>query len=328
MKKLSFATVIILITGLFIIVSSMFFWNNSSTAPSNDETVQDFLITKGSSAEKIANDLKDQGLIKNPLAFKFYVQLTGKAKKIPPGEFRIASNLNLEDVIDVLLKGPVEIWVTIPEGLRREEIVERFVENLNLVGIEASEFRSNFLIQTQGLEGFLYPDTYLFPLDVSAEKVVMKLQSTFDLKFDSEMKNDLVKTGLNLNEAVTLASIIERETLTADERPIVAGIYFNRLNNDWPLQADATVQYALGASSNWWPKNLTRVDLEINSPYNTYKYMGLPDAPIANPGIVSLKSVVYSEDTDYMYYIHDPEGQIHYAETLSQHNANVARYLK
>ena len=142
------------------------------------------------------------------------------------------------------------------------------------------------------------------------------------------MKNDLVKTGLNLNEAVTLASIIERETLTSEERPIVAGIYFNRLNNDWPLQADATVQYAIGTNRNWWPKNLTRADIEINSPYNTYKSQGLPIAPIASPGIVSLSAVVYPEDTDYMYYIHDSEGKIHYAETLSEHNANVAKYLR
>jgi len=135
--------------------------------------------------------------------------------------------------------------------------------------------------------------------------------------------------GLSLEEVVILASLLERETITDEERPIVAGILLNRLNADWPLQVDASVQYALGDSKEWWPRPLTRDQIEnTTSRYNTYKYSGLPVGPISNPGISSLKAVANPEDTDYWYYIHDDDGKIHYAKTLEQHNANIAKYLK
>jgi UPF0755 protein len=336
LKKLGFITVSLLIISLVFALVGIFFWRSLSQAPGKDETVHRFLIVKGSSAEKIAKDLEDEKLIKSAFVFKFYTQVMGVSGKIPPGEFRIPGNLSLKGVVNLLLKGPVEVWVTIPEGLRREEISERFINSLSLEGIAADEFRANFLMLTQGFEGYLYPDTYLFPLDITPNKVVEKMRATFDLKFTDEMRKALQARGVTLEKAVIMASLLERETLTDAERPVVAGILYNRLENEWPLQVDATVQYAVAnvacgtriVGCDWWPKGLTKGDLEIDSPFNTYRKTGLPLAPIANPGIASLSAVTYPEDVAYMYYIHDAEGLIHYAETLSEHNQNISKYLQ
>lgn len=316
----------IVITG---VVVGFVWYKGATSAPSNTRDEMRFVISKGSSAAKIGEDLEKAGLIKSALAFKFYTQLNGEAGRIPPGEFLVPKNLNLEELISYLKKGPKEIWVTIPEGLRREQIAERVADQLNLAPEENEAFRTDFLDLTKNAEGTLFPDTYLFPKDATAKMVVDKLTSTFNARFS--YNGDGV---LRRNEALVLASIIERETLTDAERPIVAGVLINRMNMGWPLQADATAQYAHGSvrcggktSCDWWLPP-TRADLEINSPYNTYVIKGLPPSPISNPGISSLNAAANPESTDYMFYIHDRDGNIHFAETLAEHNANVQRYLR
>lgn len=303
-------------------------WYFSQTAPpSTSREEKRFVITKGSSATKIAKDLEEAGLIKSALAFKVYTQLNGISGNIPPGEFSIPQNLNIEQLISHLRKGPTELWVTIPEGLRREEIVEKVIEQLEIK--DAAAFRQEFLSLTEGDEGYLFPDTYLFPKEATAERVVNLLKSTFNAKFTYAGKGVLSR-----EEAVILASIIERETITDEERPIVAGVLLNRMDQGWPLQADATAQYALGTARcrgkvdcDWWVPPL-RANLEVNSPYNTYVINGLPPAPISNPGLSSLNAAANPAETDYMFYIHDRNGKIHFAQTLEQHNQNVQKYLR
>ena len=304
-----------------LIVALGIFWFYSNTkAPSNDSKFSDFLITKGTSAMQVGNNLYKAGLIKSPLAYKIYIQFTGKSGKIPAGEFRIASNMNLFQVVESLLKGPIELWVTIPEGLRREEIARKFAQSLDKNDV----FEDEFLVASKGKEGTLFPDTYLFPKDASASAIVAKMTSTFKSKTASL---DSSGSPLSFHEKLILASIIERETKTDEERPIVAGVLMNRLNIGMALQVDAAVQYAVGTPKNWWPI-LTRDDLTSVSKFNTYKYAGLPPSPIANPGISSIKAAYAPKDSDYWYYIHDPKGLIHYAKTLSEHNANVSKYLE
>jgi UPF0755 protein len=184
-------------------------------------------------------------------------------------------------------------------------------------------------------EGFLFPDTYLFPKTASAELVVNKMKQTFNKKLSNKIKSDIKGSNYTLSQMVTLASIVERETVTDEERPIVAGILFKRLEAGWPLQADAAVQYAKANAKcqkakvecKWWPK-LTRQDLEIDSLYNTYKYRGLPPGPIANPGLSSIKAVVYPKESPYWFYLHEGDGSIHFASNLEEHNNNIEKYLK
>lgn len=299
---------------VFCLAGLIFWFYQSTKAVSANSEYGSFVIEKGESAAQVGTSLQKAGYIRSGIAFKIYLQFTGQAGSIKTGEFRLSPSYNLFQAVSALSKGPIEIWVTIPEGLRREEIASKFEASLD----KDQSFVDEFMASSKGEEGYLFPDTYLFPKDASASAVVVKMRSTFDQKTAS----------LNLSRNnVILASLIERETKTAAERPVVAGILLNRVNAGMPLQVDASVQYAVGTSKNWWPI-LTETDLKVNSPYNTYKFAGLPPGPIANPGLSSLEAAANPTANDYFYYIHDTSGQIHYAKTLEEHNANVLKYLR
>lgn len=325
--------IIPLLLIIFLIVGGFYWWNQNNKPVSTDESLQSFIIPKGYSASQIGNKLENQSLIKGSLAFKIYVQVTSKSKKIQAGEYLLAPNFSLFKIVNQLISGPVEEWVTIPEGLRREEVVEKYINVLKRDEADAAIFRQDFLALTSDEEGFLFPDTYLFPKAVSASIVVNKMLTTFDSKISTQMETDIIASEYDLDQVIILASIIERETRNDEERPIVAGILLNRLDIGMGLQVDATVQYALattecraGTTCNWWPI-LTREDMSINSSYNTYKYAGLPPTPIANPSLSSISAVIYPMVSPYLYYLHDGDGKIHYAETLEGHNENIRRYL-
>lgn len=310
---------------LFIIVvlavGGTSWWYSAARPASADISLKDFLIVKGSSASQIGNKLEKEGLIRNALAFKIYVQVSGNARSIQAGEYRLSPSFSLFKMVEELTSGPAEIWVTIPEGLRAEEIAGRFASAFG----QGEDFVQEFLSASGDIEGFLFPDTYLFPKDAEAEAVVNKMRATFDIK-TAEFKEGIDASSLSLREIVILASIIERETKTEEERPMVAGVLINRLNIGMGLQADATVQYAVGSPENWWPI-LTKEDLQVNSPYNTYRFRGLPPGPIANAGLSSIKAAVFPEDNDFLYYLHDAKGQVYFARTLEEHNENVRKYL-
>jgi UPF0755 protein len=322
MKKLFFIPLLL----IFIFAAGgVWFYKNIQPVSSNQD-YKDFLITRGASASQIGSKLESSGFIKSALAFKIYTQFTGKAGGIQTGEFRLTSSFTLFQTVDQLLRGPTELWVVIPEGLRREEIAAKFTTGLD----RDASFTAEFLDASRYVEGTLFPDTYLFAKDVKADSVVNKMTRTFSAKTN----NLAASSTLSFDQRVVLASIIERETKTAQERPIVAGILLNRIGIGMPLQVDAAVQYAVASAKcknqpigcSWWIP-LTRDDLAINSPYNTYKFAGLPPGPISNPGESSLEAAFNPSETDFLYYIHDKEGQIHYAKTLAEHNTNIAKYL-
>ena len=329
MKKLLLSLLMLVV----FTAMSIFWWNSNAKSVSNDGTIVRLLIPKGYSATQIANKLASEDLIRSSLAFKFYIQLTGKTKNIQAGEYDLAKNLSLFGVLQEFAKGPTEVWVTVPEGLRREEIVEKFIVGLDKKGDEAISFRSEFLAQSKGFEGRLFPDTYLFWRGTSASKVVNKMTSTFDTKISQSKKVDNA-TSLTFNERLVLASLIERETITDKERPLVAGILIKRLNAGWPLQVDAANQYAVSTRNcvsvtencEWWP-TLSREDLQIISPFNTYKNQGLPPSPIASPGLTSFEAASNPKNSSYWFYLHDPKGEIHFAETIEEHNINIRKYL-
>jgi UPF0755 protein len=315
MKKLLFLPLFI---GLILTAFAVWFYINAQPVSSKKD-FSNLVITKGASASQIGNKLQSSGFIRSALAFKVYIQFTSQSGKLQSGQFRLSPSFSLFQNIDALFNGPIEIWVTIPEGLRREEVAAKFATALG----KDSTFINEFLIASKGKEGYLFPDTYLFPLDSQVPSIVKKMEDTFSAK-----TSDLTPQGSSLTfaEAVTLASLLERETKTDAERPIVAGILVNRLDAGMPLQVDAAVQYAVGSSKDWWPI-LSLNDLQIKSPHNTYKFAGLPPTPIANPGLLSLKAAFSPTVNQYWYYIHDTSGQIHYAKTLAEHNANIAKYL-
>lgn len=323
MKKIFLAT-----AALILCAGLLFFWWKSVIQPvSGDTQTVDFLINKGVSASTIAANLYEKGLIKSPLAFRLYTQLTGSSKKIIAGEYSLSPSYSIYKTVDILLKGPTEVWVTIPEGLRKEQVAVKFA--LGLLKKDQDAFVQNFLSTTRGKEGYLFPDTYLFPKTVSAEAVVAKMLSTFEKR--TGFKTD----DVSIKDTLIIASIVERETLGSEEKPVVAGILIKRLKAGWPLQADATLQYAVATTRcqnnyfecKWWD-TVSASDLEIKSAYNTYKSPGLPPAPICNPGLTSIKAAGEPEASDFWFYLHDTSGEIHYTRSVEEHNANVRKYLK
>jgi len=323
-----------LIIFFSVIVGILVWWKKSSGPVSSDFSEVRLIIPKGYSVTQVARKLEERGLIKNILAFKVYVQVKGKSREIKAGEYDLKKNLTLKEITEVLLRGPSEVWITVPEGLRREEIALKFTDGLEKMGDEREFFLSEFLSLTKTKEGYLFPDTYLFSRNVSAGKVVAAMLRNFEKRI-AELDKDISSSKYDINQILTMASLVEREVLFDDERLVVAGILLKRLESDWPLQVDAAVQYAVASSrcnvmsancKNWWPILIGK-DIKINSQYNTYKYKGLPPAPISNPGILSIKAVLYSKETDYWYYLHDKDGKIHYAKTLEGHNLNIRKYL-
>ncbi|MDO8503666.1 MAG: endolytic transglycosylase MltG [bacterium] len=331
MRKLLFVPLLIILA----VISLLIWWNvNSREVNDKDNTAQPFLITRGQSASVIAKNLEKQGLIRSNSVFRLYLEVTGNAEKIQAGEYTLSPNLNLRAIASLLLSGPQELWVTYPEGIRREEIALRTISTLGLKGDQAQIFWDEFIVSSEDHEGYLFPDTYLFARDISALKVVNKLKSTF------KVKTTEVKSGsLTLEQIVNLASIVERETITDEEKPIVAGILTNRLNIGMALQADATLQYVTGTrrcggqtlvemlSCQWWVPPTVQ-DKEIVSSYSTYGRRGLPQGPIGNPGLKSIEAAANSTDSPYLYYLHDAAGKIHYARTLDEHNENITKYLR
>lgn len=288
------------------------------------QTLQQFAIPKNQSVIKIGQRLQEAGLIKSGLAFRLAATWTNQAQKIQAGSFELSPSLTLFEVIEKLTQGTNDVWVTIPEGLRREEIAASLEQyDLNAFDKEV------FLAQTVGLEGRLYPDTYLLPKLIDTQAVVNLLTRTFEQKMIEPYQDQIEASDYTLQELLTLASIVQREAHNPEQMRQVAAILYRRLNIGMPLQVDATLQYAKGynqQTGKWWDAPL-RVDKEIESAYNTYLNPGLPPQPICNPGAQAFQAVLEPGQNNYLFYLHDRDGSIHYGRTLEEHNQNISRYL-
>lgn len=308
---------VLLLLVLVLSVVGIFFWE-ISLAPVNpsDKSIRQFTVEKGEALKAVAHSLEQKGLIRSWLIFVLQVKKQGLSGQIQAGDFKLSPSLSSGQVLEVLNHGTKDIWVTIPEGWRKEEIDERLVKLLGFTSGDFSQIAS---------EGYMFPDTYLIPKNATASFVVDLMRQNFDKKITAKKFS-----GLSLLEIVTLASIVERETKHSQDRPLVAGILLKRLQHDWPLEVDATLQYALGYSAsekNWWRKNLTQDDLNLNSPYNTRIYKGLPPGPISNPGLASLQAVFNPQDSPYWFYLSDKNGNMHYAKTIEEHTENIKKFL-
>lgn len=315
MKKLLASVIIV-----GIIAFGAWFWWQQGLTPvnKNDKTPVMFVVPKGAGIREIANNLKDQGLIRDDVVFFLYVRKNGIDKKIQAGDFRLNPSMTGKQIAKALTMGSIDIWVTVPEGKRAEEVAEILKEAMPTYDDTWTEE----LVQH---EGYLFPDTYLIPRDATIEQIVSLMRNTFDARY-AEIEN---KTNLTDQEIVILASMIEREARHDEDRPLVSSVMHNRLAIGMPLQIDATVQYALGYDTGertWWKKGLTLEDLKLQSLYNTYARPGLPPGPIASPGLAVLKAAANPADTDYLYYITDKSGTNRYARTGEEHNRNIERY--
>jgi UPF0755 protein len=326
MKKLALILAFLLVVGG---VGGAAAWRYYM-APVNPQDHQTKLISvsKGQSFTSVAAKLTEAGLIRHPYVLRIAAYQTDKNRSIQAGSFKLSPSMTPEEILENMAHGRLDISVTILEGWRREEIADSlatvFTDN-NL-----SFDKAAFLAATKGKEGYLFPDTYLLPLTTDAGTVVSLLESTLQKKLTAADQQGIKASGHTLYEILTMASIVEREARTDESRKLVAGILWKRVANNWPIQADATLQFAKGYSKTektWWAEPLA-VDKEINSPYNTYKNIGLPPGPICSPSLSSIEATIFPKESSAWYYITDTKGGMHYADTIQQHNKNVETYLR
>jgi UPF0755 protein len=307
-----------------------------------------FSVAPGETADTIAANLAAAGLLKDTELFLNYVRFHGLDSGLEAGDFLLSPQMTIPELAGALTEGVLrEVEVRFLEGWRLEEMAN-YLQEVNAAQIDAGEFLTiaqrqapfdlsgyDFLASLPPeatLEGFLFPDTYRVPPDADAAYLVNKMLQNFGNRVTPAMRQAYGFYGLNLREAVTLASIVEREAVVQEERPFIAGVFLNRLDMEMKLEADPTIQYALGYDENsgkWWKNPLTLDDLAFDSPYNTYLVTGLPPGPIANPGLASLQAVAEPAQTEFIFFVVDctaaTPGSHVFSATYEEHLANVQR---
>ncbi len=309
-----------------------------------DNTPIRFIIEPGESVTQVAGDLKAQGLIADNELFRRYVQYKGLDAGIQAGTYTLNKTMTIPEIARTLQKAEAqEQQVTIPEGKRLEEVAALVSEQTTIpadmfLQMAQTGWQGSDLPQTYGflaqvpitgtLEGLLFPDTYRLPVDATAYDLIDRMLANFERQVTPEIQQQFTDHGLSFYEGIALASIVEREAVIDDERPVIAGVFTNRLRDGWPLSSCPTVQYALGYrpdEQSWWKRQLFFGDLEVQSPYNTYRNQGLPPAPIANPGLRSIQAAANPAETEYYFFMVDcvkNDGSHFFARTEAEHLVN------
>ncbi|MEK7551020.1 MAG: endolytic transglycosylase MltG [Patescibacteria group bacterium] len=312
-------TVVVLI--LVFVIISVFWWQNGVLpVNSQNNSPKIFVVENGQGVREIANSLKKEGLIRDPVIFFLITKQTGLDKKIQAGDFRLNPSMNAYEIAESLTHGTLDIWVTIPEGYRAEEIADMLEEKM-------PNYDQSWRQTLNQNEGYLFPDTYLMPRDADVDTIISIFKNNFQTKYDSV--KSLKTNNLPESQTLILASLVEREARLEEDRPLVASVIYNRLSIGMKLDIDATLQYILGYQEDekrWWKKGLTNEDKKINSPFNTYTNPSLPPRPISNPGLSAIKAALNPAETNYLYYITDQNGKNRYATSLEEHNANIEKY--
>ena len=301
--------ILIILFIILFFITAVLFWEGVylSKKPALTEEKL-FLVEKGQNLFQISQNLEKEEFIKSKFFFDFYVLIKRGQNKLKAGEYFLTPSMNIAKIAGKIISGETaKIIVTIPEGFTVKQIEELL--SLKLPGTN--------------LEGFLFPDTYQFQIRGGEEEVVKRMRDNFEKKF-TPYRNEVSGAGLTTFEVITMASLVEKEVQTLKDRKIVSGILWKRKNNNIPLQVDATINYITGKKG----VKVSTEDTKIDSPYNTYKYLGLPAGPICNPGLESIRAAIYPEDSDYWYYLSVPEGETIFSKTLEEHNIAKAKYLK
>ncbi|WP_018249766.1 endolytic transglycosylase MltG [Orenia marismortui] len=290
-----------------------------NTLKSEDKVIE---VEPGSSVVRVSNKLYENQLIRSPMAFKFYIKLKGLATEIQAGYYRLNSKMPATEIAEKLVKGQVATYsITIPEGKTIEEIGQVLAKHeldeekfLSLAKNKEVVFiKSNPKVK-YNLEGFLFPETYQIPYGANEEEIIDIMLKEFERKI-SLLKDEIKESKYNLEEIITIASLIQAESKLDQEGPLVASVIYNRLNKNMKLQLDATVQYSLSKRKS----RLLYSDLKVDTPYNTYKNYGLPPGPINNPGIEAIKSALDPKETNYLYYVLTTDGKHRFTESYKEH---------
>lgn len=305
-----------------------------------------FVVQQGSGAQTIAASLKEAELIRSERFFLFTTWSRGTRGDFKAGSFELSPSMSTREIERALTTGKAitdEVAVTVLEGWTIRDIARHLEaegiasakEFYNEVGQSAEfagglpDWEASYPIlsdkpQRNSLEGYLFPDTYrIFP-SAGAKGLVRRMLDNFDAKLTPELRQDIAASGHSVFDIITMASVIEREVFGEADRAVVSGIFWNRVNAGMGLQADSTVNYITGGKK----PAVSFAETKIDSPWNTYKYRGLPVGPIGNPGLSAIKAAIYPAETSYFYFLTDAAGNVHYGRTLDEHNANKAKYLR
>lgn len=344
---------IILLVGVLIaVVAAVFasFYLTKAYRPaSHDSQPVSFSVESGTSTKRVASNLEEQKLISSSNVFLAYAYFHDASGKIQAGEYELSASMSIAEITDVLTRGkviPSDRSITVLEGWTNAQIANDLEERGLIESADDFEsvvmdgefnFRFKEVAEKFKYEGFLYPDTYKINRNGTAEELVRKMFANFDSKVTDEMISDIEKSGKNLEDVIILASIIEKEVgrnkanltdedleLMQQERRLVASVFYNRLEVGMGLESDATVNYITGKGM----RSVTIADTKIDSPYNTYRYKGLPPGPISNPSLNSIMAAIYPADSDYLYFLNSPEGTAYYGRTLEEHGQNREKYLR
>lgn len=332
---------LICLSSIFLLILIISLINSIFFASNKEIEAKSFTIEKGQAVKEIALNLKKDGLINDPYVFIFYAILSNKYRKIQAGEYLISSQMSTSRIITLFTKGETaKETLTIIEGWDLRDIA-KYLKDKNIAseediyaitGVPAQEGQTiklnyDFLFDKPSdlsVEGYLFPDTYYIDKTDNAESIINKMLANFNNKLTPELRAEIKKQNKTIFEIVTMASVIEKEVRTLEDKKIVSGILWKRMASGMRLQVDATILYA---EDKVGLKIYTK-DTQINSPYNTYRVDGLPLGPISNPGIDSIMAAIYPTKTSYYYYLSAPDGTTIFSRTLEEHNYNKNKYLK
>jgi len=303
----------------------------------NNIKAVEFVVTKGQGVKEIAWQLADAKLIRSAWWFKVYVWYKNQGSAMQAGKYALGQNFNVPQITEVITGGKVvlnEVKITFPEGFSNKQIITRLSEqglpqNGELDGENVDDYQVQYKFLSDApaevsLEGFLFPDTYIFDRDDKSSAIIKKFLDNFDKKLTPDLREQISRQGKKIYDIIILASIVQQEAIGEEDMPLVSGVFANRLRLGMALESDATINYVTGKKD----RQALYGDLKIKSPYNTYLNRGLPPGPISNPGIMAIKAAIFPATTDYLYFLHPLDGPTVFSKTLSEHNQNKAKWLK
>lgn len=307
-----------ILVGAFAVLS-LFFYYVACAAPADFPSGDLIVVSRGASAGEVAQQLADARVIKQPLLLRILLRIDGTGGAVQAGVYRFESPQNLFSVTRRLVTGDYRlppVRLTFIEGAAVRDMAAQIAEAFSVSG-------DTFSAKAKPYEGYLFPDTYLFPVSATADSILATLRKNFDIK-TAPLAPDVAASGRPLSDIVIMASLIEKEARTTLNRRIVAGILWKRLARGMPLQVDAVFGYIYNRDTY----SPSLADLKVDSPYNTYLHKGLPPTPINNPGLDALEAVLHPVQTEYVYYLTGNDDLMHYATTYAEHQANQRKYLK
>jgi len=323
--------IIFILLFIVILFSGIFIWRGTflPKEAGSVETVM-FLIKKGEATKEISIDLEKQGLIKNSFFFRIYALIQGKTKELKAGEYELSPAMTIPEIVAKLVSGEIiKKTITIIEGWNLKDINDYLRDRGGTVPPKLDLYKKDYAFLEDAsddvsLEGYLFPDTYEISSEDGIEDIVRKMLTNFGKKLNQDLREEITSQGKSIFEIITMASLIEKEVKTLEDKKIVSDIFWKRLKIGKPLESCATIAYILGV--NKWRYSFD--DTRILSPYNTYLNRGLPFGPICNPGMESILAAIYPEESDYWFYLSTPEGKTIFSKTLGEHNIAKAKYLK